>query len=111
MSAKHTPGPWMLSQTKHESVVDSWHIDIGKHKIPLFPYKRIYSEDRTQSGLVTDAEHIADARLIAAAPELLSALLMVKDAAINMRGEDFNLTVDQWAKFHASIAKATGEAP
>ena len=106
MRAKHTPGPWMLSQTKHESVVDSWHIDIGKHKIPLFPYKRIYSEDRTQSGLVTDAEHIADARLIAAAPDLLDALQQL----CNERKAGL-ASLETWEKARAAIAKAEGGAP
>jgi hypothetical protein len=106
----------MLSQTKHESVVDSWHIDIGKHKIPLFPYKRIYSEDLKQSGLVTDAEHIADARLIAAAPELLEALkgavteLLAVVNSLNAEqmphdGDDFH---ERLGAALAAIAKATG---
>jgi hypothetical protein len=43
--SKHTPGPWTLTQTKHETIVDSWHIHIGEHQIPVFPYKRIYSDD------------------------------------------------------------------
>ena len=40
--------------------------------------------------------------------ELLAALLMVKDAAIEQRGLDFNLTTEQWVVFHAAITKATG---
>lgn len=50
----------------------------------------------------------ANARLIAAAPELLSVLKMVQEAAIDMRGEDFNLTTEQWDVFRAAITKATG---
>ena len=49
-----------------------------------------------------------DAKLIEAAPDLLKVLLMVRDAAIDQRGMDFNLTTEQWAVFHAAIAKATG---
>lgn len=36
--------------------------------------------------------------------ELLEALKMVQEAAFDMRGEDFNLTTEQWSIFHAAIA-------
>lgn len=38
--------------------------------------------------------------------ELLEALKMVQEAAFDMRGEDFNLTTEQWSIFHAAIANA-----
>ena len=38
--------------------------------------------------------------------ELLEALKMVQTAAVDMRGEDFNLTTEQWAMFHKAITKA-----
>jgi hypothetical protein len=100
--SKHTPGPWTLTQTKHETIVDSWHIHIGEHQIPVFPYKRIYSDDRTQSGLVIDDEHMANARLIAAAPDLLE---FAKEW-LDRQGTDENYMV---MKARAAIAKATGE--
>lgn len=31
-------------------------------------------------------------------------LVMVREAAINRRGENFNLTREQWAMFHAGLA-------
>lgn len=73
MSTQHTPGPWELIETQHEKIMSSWHIKVGDHNIPVHPYKRIWSEDRTQSALVTDYQHMANARLIASAPELLEA--------------------------------------
>jgi hypothetical protein len=72
--AAHTPGPWILTKTEHETTISDWHIQIGDGRLGLFPYKRIYSEDRKQSGLVTDDELMSNARLIAAAPDLLDAL-------------------------------------
>ena len=42
--------------------------------------------------------------------ELLEVLKMVQETAIDMRGEDFNLTTDQWKKFHEAIAKSQAEA-
>lgn len=76
----HTPGPWTIVESKDPIVVSHWHIQIGNVSIPFFPYKRIYSEDLTQSGLVRDDEQMANARLIAAAPDLLAAL---KEIAAN----------------------------
>lgn len=72
--ASHTPGPWRLSESGHHILSDEQRTDpngypamIGSihHKLHGGPY------------LVTDAEHReahANARLIAAAPELLAAL-------------------------------------
>lgn len=111
MSTKHTPGPWMLVETPDESVISSWDIHVGEYKVSVFPYKRIYSEDRTHSGLIIDKERMADARLIAAAPELLDALNrllpMAEDGTFQYGAnpdEDEDIIYAR-----AAIAKATGE--
>lgn len=70
----YTPAPWLLIETPDKVMVSSWHIQIGERKVELFPYKRVYSDDRTQSGLILDHQQMADARLMTAAPELLAAL-------------------------------------
>ncbi len=114
MSTQHTPGPWTLTQTKHETIVDSWHIHIGEHQIPVFPYKRIYSDDRTQSGLVIDDEHMANARLIAAAPDLLETLSKtlkrIEEALAYgyLPAETEQELETQAAEIRAAIAKANG---
>jgi hypothetical protein len=105
MNTQHTQGPWTLTQTKHETIVDSWHIHIGERQIPVFPYKRIYSDDRTQSGLVIDDEHMADARLIAAAPDLLEALQNLLNPIYQSDGRADPKRI---ANARAAIAKATG---
>lgn len=71
---KHTPGPWSLVETPDEKMISSWHVQIGEDRVSVFPYTRQYSECRQYSGLVTDHQKMADARLIASAPELLEAL-------------------------------------
>ncbi len=68
------PERWALVETPDPDVVSSWHIQAGEMRLPLFPYKRVYSEDRTQSGLVRDEEAFRIARLAVCAPELLEAL-------------------------------------
>lgn len=116
MSA-HTPGPWSLVETVHETTISSWHVLIGGRQLSLFPYKRIYSEDRTQSGFVTDHQHMADARLIAAAPDLLDALEYalpyLKACVPNPRSSyaaDGSLDVNCVDRAIAAIAKAVGAA-
>ena len=107
MSA-HTPGPWELVETPHEVTVSSWHIHIGEHKLSIFPYKRIYSEDRTQSGLVMDHEHMADAHLIAAAPDLLEALMSAYTLIVRECAD--GAFTEQAANAYAAIQKAVGAA-
>jgi hypothetical protein len=94
----------MLVETPHEKIISSWHIHVGEHQIPVFPYKRIWSNDRSQSGLVTDHEHLADAHLIAAAPELLEVL-----QAIISDGMHCDVVPHLHEKARAAIAKAKGE--
>ena len=103
MSTLHTPGPWRLVELPHNEMVSSWHIHVGDHRIPVFPYKRIYSENRTQSGLVVDQKHMADALLMATAPELLEALQKI--VATEHERHGYNPVWTDQAR--AAIAKAT----
>ena len=75
--SKHTPGPWKLIETKDPCSVSDWHIYTGADSVCVFPYKRIYSEDRKQSGLVVCNESMANAVLMTASPDLLQALQLV----------------------------------
>ena len=83
MKTKHTPGPWVVSDLVRQSVeigASVVRLPIGKH----------------------DA---ADARLIAAAPDLLEALeAMVEDVDNNAPG-----TFSGVQKARTAIAKAKGE--
>lgn len=72
--SKNTPGPWALRETKHPSCISSWDIVCGDDRVGLFPYKRYCSADGVEGGLVIDDERMANARLMASAPELLKAL-------------------------------------
>lgn len=115
---KFTPGPWKIVTTKQEGIIPNFHIQIGEDQISVFPYKRIYSEDRTQSGLVFDEEKVANINLIAAAPDMYAEL----EAAMNVfrfyqghhaaKGHsDKEQTNKQYADRIAKVlAKARGEA-
>lgn len=120
---KHTPlaGPWELVETHHEGILNSWHIQIGEDQVPVFPFKRICSADRTQSGFVTDHDRMAAFRIAAAAPELLKALqtVVMRIEYYSSLKDDERPNIEQWeytegstdmAKARAAIAKATGAA-
>ena len=83
---KHTPGPWYIDPIKAHANGN----------------RRIMAEQCTPVAVVP--EHLAaDARLIAAAPDLLDALLMVLDDPNALDGRPRT-----YEYVHAAIAKATG---
>lgn len=89
----HTPGEWIAQPDPNALTRDDWVIGIEGGKIDEVA---VCSE--------------RDARLIAAAPDLLDAL---KLCAAVCAGEvmDKNGLVNALEKARAAIAKATGEAP
>lgn len=94
MTSKHTPGPWKHRHTPLRGIAnDVYCVD--------------WSEDQEEVAEVVHGE--ANARLIAAAPDLLEAL-QVLDALWcenESGGLDFSLAID---RARAAIAKATGDA-
>ncbi len=108
---KHTPGPW-----KFETVRTSFGLC---HKIGPFPWKHdkqnhacIYMDypNHDGRGLFED-ELTANARLIAAAPDLLAELQNIADAKPETWDEETRDQFQQWAQSRArqAIAKALGE--
>lgn len=62
----HTPGPWKVKAVRHGDEVVGYNVDAERHDpahSSEFPYYCI--------------EHVADAHLIAAAPELLQAIKLL----------------------------------
>ena len=91
--SKHTPGPWR--------VVDSWN----DHMVEGQNGEEIIWQDGPHD---TPTINEANARLIAAAPDLLAALeqlVAVKDYSDRIWGATFD-----WDAARAAIAKAKGEA-
>lgn len=98
MSAKHTPGPWKV-----------WH---GGG--PNDGYFTIGSDMEHRGGIVAeytvpaprpDGEVQANARLIAAAPDLLAACQGLLSPTCTIYGRDVDLRA-----IAEAVAKATGEA-
>jgi len=65
---KHTPGPWQVNLTRVDHAIFRWHIASEKNG-SAFPICEHVIESEP-----TGAEQLANARLIAAAPDLLAAV-------------------------------------
>ena len=102
MSTQHTPGPWQLSEY-------TWKDGSGT-------YRRVEQVEqfgdvvasvciRHSANHTLDACGDANARLIAAAPDLLEALQL----AVRQNSHDMLMTGEELRKCEAAIAKATGE--
>ena len=100
---KHTPGPWTVGETrryKHSGGVDGTEVAVhygtaeNRGNCIAFAYGH---------GARGDAE--ADARLIAAAPDLLEALKKARRYVVSSH-EPVGAELDD---IDAAIAKATGE--
>ena len=90
-NATHTPGPWVVHPTAHHPAVRSVGTsDTGPRRICTVG---------SMNGNPVDKKN---ARLIAAAPELLAALQFVMTAS----GEQLSTAFEQ---AQAAISKATGE--
>lgn len=90
MSTQHTPGPWMLA-------------DHGYTKIVSKPGDGYITRDVCRMDASTSAafEQHANARLIAAAPDLLAALIRCEQMVSTDAGSP------DWNWVRAAIAKAT----
>lgn len=86
MSDKHTPGPWFIQEGKYYACVRT--------------DKRVIADMRTVGNVVPNMN---DARLIAAAPDLLEALIAVDDF-ISGKPD----AVEPFGIVRAAIARATG---
>ena len=99
-AAKHTPGPWSEARRSHCTVLNALFINGGGDRVArvVVPH--------TASNI---EEYEANARLIAAAPDLLDALIRLRHWA---EAGQVNYTGDHpVALARTAIAKATGGQP
>lgn len=95
---KHTPGPWAIEYRTEDQFTYSPRISVG----PAFlHYSAGYHTEKQDATFKARAE--ANARLIAAAPELLEALQWIVSQP---RG---HMYLEVREKAAAALAKATGE--
>jgi ketosteroid isomerase-like protein len=101
---KHTPGPWR----NEGGISATWEDGEEVQVCALFTTKWTYTEpDAHAKNDRMRRESEANARLIAAAPELLEALEAVMSGQI---GGTPDLDAERFQKARAAIAKARGEA-
>lgn len=98
MNAKHTQGPWNANWTRISGQAIGFHIADSKHGS-----LRTICEAYDKTGAMSANETEANARLIAAAPELL-------DVAQSILADDMlqYLPVEYINKVRSVIEKATG---
>jgi hypothetical protein len=99
MTDKHTPGPWTIRQENQRGIYGNILIqDSNSHTIAeLVPSNRRRGK--------------ADARLIAAAPELLEALEAAEAKLIGLiQGPDYGISGELLSLVHGAIKAAKGDA-
>jgi hypothetical protein len=79
--SKHTPGPWKLRRAEH-SLEHDFILHAGPHIIAWSVPRSARGNTRKKS------EHIANAKLIAAAPVLLEALKLAEAALADIGDAD-----------------------
>ena len=92
---KHTPAPWTIREVQHSNVPGQRAFAID------------FNEDQEQ--VVDWVYEEADAKLIAAAPDLLKALIQLHESLteLNDSGDVGQMVADQVKTARAAIAKAT----
>lgn len=106
---KGTPGPWDVSYRK-----DGWGVRVtnGTHSVVTFNGKRKKTNIDGICDLVAPKhadKKVADAHLIAAAPELLDALLHARDTVNSVIDDGYMAYIPLRTKIDSAIAKALGE--
>ena len=94
--SKHTPGPWEYDAENYEIYYDDGYA------LPCIA--------RLDNDCASEEEDDADGRLIAAAPDLLAALLSLVNVAPQNSDDDDPQQAAAWNAVRAAIAKATGDA-
>lgn len=107
MAAKHTPGPWVTNTAGSAKRGEPFKVT------EIYVYAPDTQDDTAICAdvidPVTQEPSEANAHLIAAAPELLSALEMVRDADNDCKRDGLpTIPASARAKIDAAIAKATG---
>lgn len=105
MNSEHTRGPWAATHTDPAEGYDCWWIT-------ACPASNQEKEIATVSGGFPHDKHEANARLIAAAPELLEALeaLAAEVGKMTADREKHPLMLGHLCEAKLAIAKARGEA-
>jgi hypothetical protein len=118
MELKYTSGPWEKDHGMSEGHIKSISKNENDNYTPtVCRYKNLYAGDFTVADILTTEEQEANGLLIAAAPEMLEALIDVCKRFPMVDDEvEFKMSSSEFReskylsknKFHAIIEKATG---
>lgn len=97
---RHTPGPWLLNENNNWKT-NPFSVTVRKPNVHSTTIANI-----PMRMTIPPMEQQANARLIAAAPDLLKALQTILNMALMDKG-DWSKTIEMEA--HDAITKATGE--
>jgi hypothetical protein len=111
MSTQHTPGPWSQGRTlgtpqTRKWTSKQWADNDARERTMVFANFREDDQGRSRQLVADCCSTEADARLIAAAPDLLAALIDLTtrcDGEEGVRADGSNI---QTMRAHAAIAKA-----
>ena len=95
----HSPAPWTVCRTKLEGAITHWHITDAKHG-SVYPVCSHTLESEPDC-----SEQLANANLIAAAPDMLSVLLDLKESASYW--SEYDVPIGIVDRINFAIAKAT----
>lgn len=101
MKTKHTPGPWLVRYNSVTTALNLKIVDAEEQPVCEFA-DPLYANER--NGIKSERESIANANLIAAAPELLATL-----QALVAHGVCRILSSEDAHQLEQLIAKAKGE--
>jgi predicted mannosyl-3-phosphoglycerate phosphatase (HAD superfamily) len=101
METKHTPGPWWVDDMACSARAVA-------NRAATYP-SGLSTDEKTAHMAAIDAESAANAALIAAAPELLSALRMARDYLEGIAERNNDEETDATLRYvDAALAKAEG---
>jgi hypothetical protein len=93
--SKHTPGPWTVFVNSYSNRPG---IEADAFSVVIYGYK---DDDAGVQGKSKE-EELANAYLIAAAPDMLEALK-------NLENDDNHIPLEAWQMVQSAIAKATNQ--
>lgn len=121
MSAKHTPGPWRIAELHALGLFDNEGsakvlAGVGDDSVAIASVAAHAPMKRGQGSNLADPERDANAHLIAAATDLLTAakemdrwMLVIESAMRADAPRDHGAVLDALKANAAAIAKATGQ--
>lgn len=113
--SKHTPGPWTSS---NQGWGDGMADVIGPNREGIARMPILVFCPSSDGEVIDDpdqeAEYLANSHLVEAAPDLLEALEIVKNATIDIDSSgswgSIRVTVEDWNIIKSAIARAKGES-